>query len=95
MAPESVRLYGLIRDLLAWRDSRTVRAEVLHWRATTGEEVDFVNEADGQLLPIEVKATKRDGPGQPTLLICARSGLNTVARHAQACFCTAGSLRSG
>ena len=35
------------------------RADVLHWRTTTGEEVDFVIEADGSVLPIEVKATRR------------------------------------
>lgn len=58
--PRGAHLENLVlHDLLAWRDSRSVRAEVLHWRATTGEEVDFVIEAGGQLLPIEVKATKR------------------------------------
>ena len=58
--PRGAHLENLVlHDLLAWRDSRSVRAEVLHWRATTGEEVDFVIEAGGRLLPIEVKATKR------------------------------------
>ena len=58
--PRGAHLENLVlHDLLVWRDSRPVRAEVLHWRATTGEEVDFVIEAEGQLLPIEVKATKR------------------------------------
>ncbi len=58
--PRGAHLKNLVlHDLLAWRDARSERAEVLHWRATTGEEVDFVIEAEGRLLPIEVKATKR------------------------------------
>ncbi len=58
--PRGAHLENLVlHDLLTWRDSRPVRAELLHWRATTGEEVDFVIEAGGELLPIEVKATKR------------------------------------
>jgi len=44
---------------LAWRDARLDRAEVLHWRTSAGEEVDFVVEAADRLLPIEVKASSR------------------------------------
>ena len=47
----------VLHDILAWRDSRLDRAEVLYWRTTVGEEVDFVIEAGDRLLPIEVKAT--------------------------------------
>jgi uncharacterized protein len=47
----------VLQDLLAWRDARLDRAEVLYWRTVAGEEVDFVIEAGGRLLPIEVKAT--------------------------------------
>ncbi len=58
--PRGAHLENLVlQDLLAWRDSRAAAAEVLHWRATTGEEVDFVVEAGGALLPVEVKATTR------------------------------------
>ena len=58
--PRGAHLENLVlQDLLAWRDSRPVRADVLHWRTATGEEVDFVIEAQGALLPIEVKATGR------------------------------------
>lgn len=46
-------------DLLAWRDARLERAELAYWRTATGEEVDFVVEAGGRLLPIEVKAGAR------------------------------------
>ena len=49
----------VLNDLLCWRDARTERAEILYWRTTTGEEMDFVIEAAGRLLPIEIKATAR------------------------------------
>lgn len=49
----------LLQDLLCWRDARTERAELSYWRTAIGEEVDFVIEAGGKLLPIEVKATSR------------------------------------
>lgn len=58
--PRGAHLENLVlQDLLVWRDSRPSRVEVLHWRTTTNEEVDFVLEAEGALLPIEVKATRR------------------------------------
>ena len=44
-------------DLLAWRDTRAERAEIVYWRTVAGDEVDFVVEAGDMLLPIEVKAT--------------------------------------
>lgn len=60
VAPAGAHLENLVlSDLLAWRDARTSRADVHYWRATTGEEVDFVLEADAALVPIEVKATPR------------------------------------
>jgi hypothetical protein len=49
----------VLQDLLAWRDARIERAELSYWRTAIGEEVDFVIEAGGKLLPIEVKATAR------------------------------------
>lgn len=49
----------VLLDLLAWRDARLDRAELLYWRTASGEEVDLVIEADGRLLPIEVKSTIR------------------------------------
>ncbi len=56
--PTGAHLENLIlHDLLAWRDTRLDRAEVFYWRTATGDEVDFVLEAGGRLLPIEVKAT--------------------------------------
>lgn len=58
--PGGAHLENLVlHDLLSWRDGRTGRAEILYWRTAAGEEVDLVVEADGRLLPIEVKATSR------------------------------------
>jgi hypothetical protein len=58
--PAGAHLENLVlNDLLVWRDSRTERAEILYWRTSTGEEVDFVVEANGKVVPIEVKATSR------------------------------------
>ena len=44
---------------MAWRDARLDRADLSYWRTVSGEEVDFVIETKGKLLPIEVKATTR------------------------------------
>jgi hypothetical protein len=49
----------VLNDLLCWRDARAEQGEVLYWRTTTGEEVDFVIEAAGRILPVEVKTTPR------------------------------------
>lgn len=49
----------VLHDLLAWRDARSARADVHHWRTADGVEVDLIVEADGALLPIEVKSTAR------------------------------------
>ena len=79
--PRGAHLENLVlQDLLAWRDSRSVRAEVLHWRATTGEEVDFVIEADGRLLPIEVNATKRPRLADAAHLRAFRTEYGRAAR---------------
>jgi predicted AAA+ superfamily ATPase len=47
----------VLKDLLAWRDAETDRIEIHYWRTATGDEVDFVIEAGGRLVPIEVRAT--------------------------------------
>jgi hypothetical protein len=58
--PAGFHLENLVlTDLLAWRDARLDRPEVLYWRTATGEEVDFVIEAGRTLLPIEVKTSAR------------------------------------
>jgi hypothetical protein len=58
--PGGAHLENLVlQDLLAWRDARIERAELGYWRTSIGEEVDFVIETGGKLLPIEVKSTAR------------------------------------
>src|SRR5215204_734048 len=58
--PSGPHLENLVlSDLLVWRDARSKPAEVLYWRATTGEEVDFVIEVKEGLIAIEVKSTAR------------------------------------
>jgi predicted AAA+ superfamily ATPase len=65
--PAGAHLENLVlHDLIAWRDARVERVELAYWRTTIGEEVDFVIEAGGKLLPIEVKAT-----AMPRLADCA------------------------
>ncbi len=58
--PDGPHLENLVlMDLLAWRDSQLVRPEILYWRTASGDEVDFVIERKGKLMPIEIKATSR------------------------------------
>ena len=58
--PEGPHLENIVlHDLLAWRDTTQERAEITYWRTAAGDEVDFVIEAAGKLLPIEIKATSR------------------------------------
>jgi predicted AAA+ superfamily ATPase len=58
--PGGAHLENLVlHDLLAWRDARLERAELGYWRTASGEEVDFVIETGGRLLPVEVKSTTR------------------------------------
>jgi predicted AAA+ superfamily ATPase len=65
-APQGCHLENLVLcELLAWRETVPQRPEILYWRTATGDEVDFVIELAGRLLPIEVKATSK-----PTLADC-------------------------
>lgn len=52
---------AVLIDLLAWRSQTVRRPEILYWRTTTGNEVDFVIEHQNQLLPIEVKGSSSPG----------------------------------
>jgi hypothetical protein len=64
--PRGAHLENLVlSDLVAWRGSEVEAPEILYWRTSTGEEVDFVVEWQGRLLPVEVKSTKR-----PRLVDC-------------------------
>lgn len=53
----------VLADLLVWRDGQAPAPDVLFWRTTTDREVDFVIEAGGRLLAVEVKAGANPGLG--------------------------------
>jgi hypothetical protein len=72
--PDGPHLENLIlADLLAWRDARLESCELFYWRSTIGEEVDFVIETGGRLLPIEVKASARPRLGDARHLLTIRA----------------------
>ncbi|MDA8362813.1 MAG: DUF4143 domain-containing protein, partial [Gammaproteobacteria bacterium] len=50
-------------DLLVWRDGAPTR-DLYHWRLSSGQEVDFILEENGQLLPVELKATDAVGASE-------------------------------
>ncbi len=70
----------VLQDLLAWRDARLDRAEILYWRTAGGEEVDFVIETGGRLLPVEVKAGRRPRLGAAAHLRTFRAEYGEQAR---------------
>ena len=70
----------VLADLLAWRDARLGRAEVFYWRTAIGEEVDFVIEAGGRLLPVEVKSAVRPRLGDAVHLRTFRNEYGRKAR---------------
>lgn len=79
--PEGAHLENLVlHDLLAWRDARLDRAELGYWRTAVGEEVDFVIEAEGRLLPIEVKAGARPRLGDAAHLRSFRAEYGKKSR---------------
>jgi predicted AAA+ superfamily ATPase len=79
--PTGAHLENLVlHDLLVWRDARDERAEVSYWRTAIGEEVDFVVESAGRLLPIEVKATARPRLADTAHLRAFRAEYGTKAR---------------
>ena len=79
--PEGPHLENVVlNDLLAWRDSTEERAEITYWRTAVGDEVDFVIEAGGKLLPIEVKATSRPRLSDAKHLRTFRAEYGTRAR---------------
>jgi len=72
----------VLHDLLAWRDARLDRAELSYWRTASGEEVDFVIETAGKLLPIEIKAAARPRLGDAAHLRSFRTEYGKKARAA-------------
>ena len=51
----------MLQHLAAFAALLPVKAEILYWRTTRGEEVDFVIETPTRLLPIEVKTSRTLG----------------------------------
>ncbi|MGH8275558.1 MAG: ATP-binding protein [Steroidobacteraceae bacterium] len=79
--PSGAHLENLVlHDLLAWRDARLERVELGYWRTSIGEEVDFVIETGGKLLPVEVKATARPRLGDAAHLRTFRAEYGKKAR---------------
>ena len=70
----------VLADLLAWRDARLEHAELSYWRTAIGEEVDFVIETGGKLLPIEVQSTTRPRLSDTAHLRTFRSEYGRKAR---------------
>jgi hypothetical protein len=70
----------ILADLVTWRDSRLESCELFYWRSTIGEEVDFVIETGGRLLPIEVKASARPRLSDAKHLLTFRTEYGRKAR---------------
>jgi predicted AAA+ superfamily ATPase len=70
--PTGFHLETLIAgDLLVWRDGSPTR-DLHHWRLSSGQEVDFILEENGQLLPVEVKAGNSVGADEARHLVTFR-----------------------
>lgn len=71
-APSGFHLETLVAsDLLVWRDGLPTR-DLHHWRLSSGQEVDFILEENGQLLPVEVKTGNAVGADEARHLVTFR-----------------------
>jgi len=70
----------ILQDLMAWRDARIDHADLFYWRTSTGDEVDFVIETGGKLIPIEIKATTRPSLSDAVHLRTFRKEYGKTAR---------------
>jgi len=66
-------------DLAAWRDQAPSRG-LNHWRLSGGQEVDFVLEEAGALVPVEVKVALDVGTGDARHLRTFRERHTNAAR---------------
>ncbi|MDP9013618.1 MAG: ATP-binding protein [Pseudomonadota bacterium] len=55
-------------DLFVWKDGAPTR-DLYHWRLSSGQEVDFILEENGHLLPVEVKASESVGADEAKHLV--------------------------
>ena len=70
--PTGFHLETLVaHDLLVWRDGSPIR-DLYHWRLGSGQEVDFILEEQGRLLPVEVKAADAVGEAEARHLTAFR-----------------------
>jgi predicted AAA+ superfamily ATPase len=70
--PAGFHLETLVaHDLLVWRDAAPGR-NLYHWRLSSGQEVDFIAEENGKLLPIEVKSADAVGTSEARHLMTFR-----------------------
>lgn len=51
----------ILNDLMTWRGTCLPTPELMFWRTSTGQEVDFVIESEDRLLAVEVKSSSRVG----------------------------------
>lgn len=78
--PTGFHLETLVaHDLLVWRDAEPARA-LYHWRLSSGQEVDFIAEENGRLLPIEVKSADVIGKSEARHLTTFRERHPDVVR---------------
>lgn len=85
ITPTGFHLENLIAtDLAVWQSCASNRA-IYHWRLSTGQEVDFILELSGVLLPVEVKTAAAISSGD------ARHLRTFLERHEN---CTRGLLLS-
>jgi predicted AAA+ superfamily ATPase len=70
----------VLHHLMCWREGRVEHTEILYWRTTTGDEVDFVIETGGRVLPIEIKARSRLRLAYAATLRAFRTEYGTTSR---------------
>lgn len=80
---EGAHLENLVLcDLLAWREGRADAADLFYWRTASGEEIDFIIEVEGKVIPVEVKATTRPRVSDAKALKSFREEYGGAARTA-------------
>ena len=66
---------AIFQTLQTWRSLDASSRHIHYWRDRSGHEVDFVLEQDGELVALEVKASKQVTPSDSAGLVAFRSGL--------------------
>ena len=66
---------AVFQTLQTWRSLDAPSRHIYYWRDRSGQEVDFVLERDGELVALEVKASRQTGPADGAGLAAFRQGL--------------------